>query len=53
MKLKVDLVTNLEFNRAVLTVIPTFCLYGYEIYRYNITNWKLAGYGYNARSRVL
>ena len=32
-KPKVDLVTDLEFNRAVLTIIPTFRLYSYKIYR--------------------
>ena len=32
-KLKVDLVTDLEFNRAVFTVILTLRLYGCEIYR--------------------
>ena len=33
MKPKIDLVTNLELNRAVLIVIPTLCLYGREIHR--------------------
>ena len=32
-KPKVDLITNLKLNRAVLTVILTLRLYGYEIHR--------------------
>ena len=33
MKPKVDLITDLELNRAVLTVIPTLRLYSREIHR--------------------
>ena len=33
MKPKIDLVANLELNRAVLIIIPILCLYSREIYR--------------------